>query len=106
MAAALPGLRVLLVEDDPRMAALLERGLAKEGAAVAPARTGREALAAARARRFDVVLLDVMLPDVDGFEVVRRLRAGEDPVPVLMLTARGEVEDRVAGLEQGADDYL
>ena len=88
------------------MAGILERGLAEEGLAVEVAASGDEALALARANRYDAVLLDIMLPGLDGFSVCRRLRDEGINAPVLMLTARGASEDRVAGLDAGADDYL
>ena len=88
------------------MARLLERGLEEEGYAVDVATTGAEAVWAATENPYDAVILDVMLPDVDGFEVCRRLRADGRWAPILMLTAREAVSDRVAGLDAGADDYL
>ena len=99
-------MRVLVVEDEVKMARLLERGLEEEGYAVDVATTGAEAVWAATENPYDVVILDVMLPDVDGFEVCRRLRADGRWAPILMLTAREAVSDRVAGLDAGADDYL
>jgi two-component system, OmpR family, response regulator len=99
-------MRALVVEDEAKMAALLRRGLIEEGYATDIARTGEEALRMGVAAPYDVVLLDVMLPDVDGFAVCRRLRDQGVWAPVLMLTARDGVEDRVAGLDGGADDYL
>ncbi|QEC48779.1 response regulator transcription factor [Baekduia soli] len=99
-------MRVLVVEDDARMAQLLGRGLAAEGISVRVARDGAAGLAEAEDAEFDVVVLDVMLPDTDGFDVCRRLRDAGVWTPVLMLTARSEIEDRVAGLDGGADDYL
>jgi two-component system, OmpR family, response regulator len=101
-----PHMRVLIVEDELRMASLIRRGLVNEGLAADVAGTGLDALAIASAHDYDAVLLDVMLPDIDGFEVCRRLRAAGVWSPVLMLTARDSVEDRVAGLDSGADDYL
>jgi two-component system OmpR family response regulator len=98
--------RILVVEDEPKMARLLARGLGERGDAVAVARTGAEALLAATDSDLDVVLLDLMLPDIDGVEVCRRLRAQGVWTPILMLTARTEVADRVEGLDSGADDYL
>jgi two-component system, OmpR family, response regulator len=98
--------RVLLVEDDVRMAAAIRRGLQAEGIVLDIAKDGREALAMARLAELDVVVLDVMLPDLDGFEACRRLRADGVWVPIIMLTARDAVEDRVRGLDSGADDYL
>jgi two-component system, OmpR family, response regulator len=98
--------RVLIVEDEPKMADLLRRGLVDQGAVVDVARRGEDALWMAAATGFDAIVLDVMLPGIDGFETCRRLREARVWSPVLMLTARGEVEDRVAGLDGGADDYL
>ena len=99
-------MRVLIVEDEPKMAALLRRGLVEQGAVVDVVDRGEDALWMAAATAFDAIVLDVMLPGIDGFETCRRLRAGDVWAPVLMLTARGEVEDRVAGLDGGADDSL
>ena len=99
-------MRVLIVEDEPKMAALLRRGLSAEGAAVDVAGRGEDALARAEATAYDAIVLDVMLPGIDGFEVCRRLREAGVWSPVLMLTARDAVRDRVAGLDAGADDYL
>jgi two-component system OmpR family response regulator len=98
--------RVLIVEDDLRMASLVRRGLVGEGLAADVAPTGEDALWMAQAHPYDAIVLDVMLPVLDGFETCRRLRAAGIWVPVLMLTARDAVEDRVAGLDSGADDYL
>ena len=98
--------RVLVVEDDVKMASLLRRGLLEEGLAADVARTGDDALWMAEATEYDAIVLDVMLPGADGFEVCRRLREAGRWSPVLMLTARDAVEDRVAGLDAGADDYL
>jgi two-component system OmpR family response regulator len=98
--------RVLVVEDDVRMAAAIRRGLRFEGMAVDVASGGEEAIRLAGATTYDAVLLDVMLPDLDGFETCRRLRERGLWVPVIMLTARDAVEDRVRGLDGGADDYL
>jgi two-component system OmpR family response regulator len=98
--------RVLVVEDDVRMAAALRRGLRAEGVVADVAMDGGEALRRVRPGEFDVVVLDVMLPDVDGFEACRRLRTAGVWVPIIMLTARDAVEDRVRGLDAGADDYL
>ena len=94
-----------MVDDDARLAASLRRALAYEGHAVEVKGDGPSALAAARDRPPDLVVLDVMLPGLDGVEVCRRLRAGSD-VPILMLTARDAISDRVSGLDAGADDYL
>ncbi len=100
-----PPAHVLLVEDDEGIAEPLLFGLQSEGYTVSHATTGPEGLALARQRQPDVVLLDVMLPEMDGFTVCRTLRR-ESSVPILMLTARGQELDRVMGLELGADDYL
>ena len=99
-------MRVLVVEDDVKMAALLCRGLREEGHAPDMAGEGENALWMAQAHDYDAIVLDVMLPGIDGFETCRRLRAADLWTPVLMLTARDAVEDRVAGLDRGADDYL
>jgi DNA-binding response OmpR family regulator len=99
-------MRILLAEDDPRMSALLRGGLGEEGHVVEPAASGPKALHAALSAEFDIVLLDVMLPELDGIEIVRRMRAGGNRTPVLMLTARDATTDIVSGLNAGADDYL
>jgi DNA-binding response OmpR family regulator len=99
-------MQLLLAEDEPRMAALLARGLAEEGHQVTVARDGAEALEMARASAFDVIVLDVMLPRIDGVAVARRLREAKNQTPVLMLTARDSEADVVRGLDAGADDYL
>ncbi|MEV8634924.1 response regulator transcription factor [Streptosporangium sp. NPDC051023] len=99
-------MRVLVVEDEVRTSALLQRGLAEEGYAVDATADGAGAVWQATEFGYDVVVLDVLLPDMDGFEVCRRLRAEGCWVPVLMLTARDAVIDRVRGLDAGADDYL
>ena len=98
--------RVLVVEDDVRMAAAIRRGLRFEGLVVDIAADGERALLTLRATDYDAIVLDVMMPGLDGFETCRRLRADGVWVPVLMLTARDAVEDRVRGLDGGADDYL
>lgn len=98
-------MRLLVVEDDARLAALVVEYLEGQGFEVSACPTVREALALARSQRFDVILLDVMLPDGDGFDLCRTLRAESD-VPIIMLTARGDETDRIVGLELGADDYL
>jgi two-component system, OmpR family, response regulator len=98
--------RVLVVEDDVRMAAAIRRGLRFEGLVVDLAGGGEEALRKVDTTDYDALVLDVLLPDVDGFETCRRLRAAGIWLPVLMLTARDSVEDRVRGLDGGADDYL
>jgi two-component system, OmpR family, response regulator len=99
-------MRLLVVEDDVKMASLLRRGLAEDGTAVDVARSGEDAVWMAAAAPYDAVILDVMLPGIDGFETCRRLRDDGVWAPVLLLTARDAVEDRVAGLDGGADDYL
>jgi two-component system, OmpR family, response regulator len=99
-------MRVLVVEDEVKMAALLRRGLSEEGLTVDVAGEGERALLMAGASEYDAVVLDVMLPGIDGFETCRRLRRDGVWAPVLMLTARGSLDDRVAGLDGGADDYL
>lgn len=96
---------ILIVEDEAEIAGYLRRGLTFEGYSVEIAADGRQALDIARERPPDLVVLDLMLPGIDGLEVARRLRAASD-VPIIMLTARDAVPDRVAGLEAGADDYL
>ena len=99
-------MRVLIVEDKVKMAGQLWRALRGEGMAADVAVKGEDALWMADATKYDAVVLDVMLPGMDGFETVRRLRAQGQWVPVLMLTARGSLEDRVTGLDGGADDYM
>ena len=99
-------MRVLIVEDEPKLAALLRRGLRKEGMAVDLAAQGEEAVWKAESTEYDAIILDLMLPGIDGLEVCRRIRDADVWSPVLMLTARDAVRDRVAGLDSGADDYL
>jgi two-component system OmpR family response regulator len=99
-------MRVLVVEDEKKLGELLGRGLREEGYAADVADRGEEALWMARAVEYDAIVLDVMLPGADGFEICRRLRRDRVWTPVLMLTARDAVEDRVVGLDAGADDYL
>jgi two-component system OmpR family response regulator len=99
-------MRILVVEDETRLATLLRRGLDEEGHAVELAATGEEALDWTEAAAFDAIVLDVMLPGIDGLEVCRRLRRRHVQTPILLLTARDAVPDRVAGLDAGADDYL
>jgi two-component system, OmpR family, response regulator len=99
-------MRVLIVEDEVKLAGLLRRGLVEEGLSVDVAGTGDDGLWMARATDYDAIVLDMMLPGTDGLEVCRRLREDGRWAPVLMLTARDAVEDRVAGLDAGADDYL
>jgi two-component system OmpR family response regulator len=100
------GVRVLVIEDEAKLAEVIARGLREEGYAADVAGRGEDALWMAQAAAYDVILLDVMLPGADGFEVCRQLRALEVWSPVLMLTARDAVGDRVNGLDAGADDYL
>jgi DNA-binding response OmpR family regulator len=97
--------RILMIEDDDRLAAMLSRYLNENGFEAESRSDGAGGLAALRASTFQAVILDVMLPDLDGFEVCRRIRAESD-VPIVMLTARGDETDRIVGLELGADDYL
>jgi two-component system, OmpR family, response regulator len=99
-------MRVLVVEDDVPMAAAIRRGLRAEGVTADVATRGEDALWMAGSTEFDAVVLDVMLPGIDGFETCRRLREDGVWAPILMLTARGAIEDRVRGLDQGADDYV
>jgi two-component system OmpR family response regulator len=99
-------MRALVVEDELKMAALIRRGLVEEGYAADVARTGEEALWMARATPYDAIVLDLMLPGRDGLEVCRSLRESGVWSPILMLTARDGIEDRVSGLDSGADDYL
>ena len=99
-------MRVLVVEDNAKMAALIRRVLAAERIGVDVAPDGESGLALSLAGAYDVIVLDRMLPDVDGLAVLRRLRAGNVETPVLMLTALGSVEQRIGGLDAGADDYL
>jgi DNA-binding response OmpR family regulator len=98
--------RILVIEDEERMASLLEQGLAEEGHQVFVARDGEQGLAVGQASVFDVIILDVMLPRVDGLTVARRLRETGNQTPMLMLTARDTMADVVKGLDTGADDYL
>jgi two-component system, OmpR family, response regulator len=104
--ATMEGVRVLVVEDDVKMAALIRRGLVEEGHAADIAATGEDALWMAQAHPYDAIVLDVMLPRLDGCGTCRELRGAGVWAPILMLTARDAVEDRVSGLDAGADDYL
>ncbi|HEX5415665.1 MAG TPA: response regulator transcription factor [Chloroflexota bacterium] len=101
---ALP--RILVVDDDPEILSVLRRGLSYAGYRVDEAASGEAALAAALEQPPDLVILDLMLPGIDGIEVCRRLRAGDDRLPILMLTAKGRIPNRIEGLDAGADDYL
>ena len=102
--------RILIVDDDPRLAEMVSTYLGESGFRTAIAATGGDGLARLAAEPFDALVLDLMLPDIDGLEVCRRLRAADDVgqarLPILMLTARGDAADRIVGLELGADDYL
>jgi|SRR2546423_4770764 two-component system OmpR family response regulator len=100
------GMRILIVEDDAPLAAAIARILHADGYEVEVKMAGDAALAAAERGRWDVVLLDIGLPGMDGYEILRRLRSGQDPISVLVVTARDAVLDRVHGLDLGADDYL
>ncbi len=99
-------MRILVVEDEARLARLVTRVLGEEGYAAEAVSDGRSALARALAEPFDLLVVDWMLPDLDGIQVVKRPRAAEVNTPVLMLTSRDQIEDRVEGLDAGADDYL
>jgi len=99
-------MRILIVEDDARMADALRRGFEAEGVAVDLAATGEEALWRAQAAAYGAIVLDIMLPGIDGIQTCERLRGADVWTPILMLTARGAVRDRVGGLNSGADDYL
>ena len=98
--------RILVIDDDPTVTSVVRRGLAYEGYTVDTAESGSRGLAVARDHTPDLVILDLMLPGIDGFEVLKRLRSADDTLPVLMLTARDGPEDQVKGLEEGADDYV
>ena len=98
--------RLLVVEDEPTILELLSGSLRFAGFDVVTAASGTEALRAAARARPDLILLDVMMPDGDGFEVLRQIRSGGPRIPVIFLTARGTVHDRVAGLTLGGDDYV
>lgn len=98
--------RILVIDDDPAVTSVLKRGLSYEGFAVATAKSGAEGLAIAREHTSDLVILDVMMPGLNGFEVLQRLRAADERLPVLMLTAKDAPADQVRGLESGADDYV
>lgn len=99
-------MQILVIEDEPEVASFVRRGLIYAGYDVEVAYDGESGLAMARDRPPDLAILDIMLPDLDGLEVCRRLRAGSPELPILMLTAKDAVPDRVAGLDAGADDYL
>jgi two-component system OmpR family response regulator len=101
-----PVVRILIVEDEVKLASLVRKGLREEGLLADVAIKGEDALWMAGAGTYDVIVLDVMLPGIDGFETCRRLRKDGIRTPILMLTARDAVDDRIAGLDTGADDYL
>src|SRR5215470_13411128 len=98
--------RILVIDDDPAVTSLLKRGLSYEGFAVETARSGVEGLTMAREHPSDLVVLDVMMPGLSGYEVLQRLRAADGQLPILMLTAKDADADQVRGLEAGADDYV
>jgi DNA-binding response OmpR family regulator len=99
-------MRILVVEDERRMAELLRQGLSEEGHRITVATDGREGLSIAESGSFDLILLDVMLPGMNGFQIVNQLRSHRNQTPILMLTARDSTKDMVEGLDFGADDYL
>jgi DNA-binding response OmpR family regulator len=99
-------MRILLVEDERKISAYVKRGLEESGYAVDPVYTGREALDWAESASYDLIILDILLPEINGLSVCRELRHRGDRTPVLMLTARDNIDDRVVGLDAGADDYL
>src|SRR3989344_7095972 len=99
-------MRILLIEDEKRLSHYVKKGLTESGFAVDTAYDGEEGLYLAEEETYDVIILDVMLPKLSGVEVCKQLRASQKNTPVLMLTARSETEDKVLGLESGADDYL
>jgi DNA-binding response OmpR family regulator len=98
--------RILVIDDDPNVTSTLKRGLAYEGFTVDTAGSGRQGLSAANDRAPDLVVLDLMLPGLDGFQIMERLRTADANLPILMLTARDQAADQVRGLEAGADDYV
>ncbi|HEY9277468.1 MAG TPA: response regulator, partial [Methylotenera sp.] len=99
-------MKILVAEDEPRAGKYLQQGLTEAGFSVDRVMTGTDALQQALSEHYDLMVLDVMMPGLDGWEVLRMVRAAGKPIPVLFLTARDGVEDRVKGLELGADDYL
>jgi DNA-binding response OmpR family regulator len=99
-------IRVLIVEDEPELARFVQRGLHDQGFAARVAHDGRSALGLAQDADFDMLVLDLGLPDLEGLDVLRELRQRGDQLPVIVLSARGDVEDKVAALQEGADDYL
>lgn len=100
------GPRILIIEDEPTIIEFLRTGLAYEGYQIVVAPDGNTGFSVASGEDFDLIILDIMLPDMDGFEICRKLRARGNDVPVIMLTARREISDRVTGLDLGADDYV
>ncbi len=98
--------RILVIEDEPTVVEFLRTGLTYEGYEVRVTESGREGLELALNQDFDLIILDLMLPDMDGFDVCRKLRSYGKDVPIIMLTARTEIQDRVRGLDLGADDYI
>src|SRR5215831_20735904 len=99
-------MRILIVEDDRKLAHQLKKGMEEQGHCVVVASDGTEGLEAAKHGNFDVLVLDVMLPGLDGFSIVRRLRGAKNATPILLLTARDAADEVVVGLDSGADDYL
>ena len=99
-------MKLLVIEDDPMISEFLSTGLGYEGYQVKSLASGREALACLRQEDFDLVILDIMLPDMDGYQVCRRIRSRGYDLPIIMLTVKKEISDRVRGLDSGADDYL
>lgn len=98
--------RILIAEDEPRIAAFLEKGLRANGFTITVANDGRDALQKALGNEFDLLILDLNLPHQDGFQVLQALRGQGEKMPIIILTARDDLEDKVAGLEEGADDYV
>lgn len=98
--------RILIAEDEPRIAAFLEKGLRANGFTTSLANDGREAVEKALASQFDLLILDLGLPDQDGFQVLEQLRGQGEQIPIIILTARDDITDKIAGLEGGADDYV
>jgi DNA-binding response OmpR family regulator len=105
-ANAATGPRILVIEDEPTIIEFLRTGLGYEGYQVAIAPDGRTGFDLATSEHYDLIILDLMLPDMDGFDICRKLRERGDDTPIIMLTARQEIADRVAGLDMGADDYI
>jgi heavy metal response regulator len=106
MASVVLAMRILIVEDEPKIARFIDKGLREEGYSVDIARNGEEALSFVESAPYDVIILDLLLPKVDGITVCRRIRDSNLNVSILILTARDSIEDRVTGLDAGADDYL